>query len=78
MSDGERCLVTELLPRDCAHCRAAAAPRPAPRRPDDETGPWFHARYPGTCSRTGDHFDEGDLIRADGEGGWELSSDANR
>ncbi|MGP4092981.1 hypothetical protein [Nonomuraea sp. KM90] len=32
-------------------------------------GPWFHAGYPGECA-CGASFDEGDQIRADGEGGW--------
>lgn len=33
-------------------------------------GPWFNAAYPGECS-WGDSIEEGDEIRADGEGGWE-------
>lgn len=41
--------------------------------PDRDTGPWFHASYPGECSGylCGMWFVEGDQIRADGEGGWE-------
>lgn len=36
-----------------------------------QPGPWFIAGYDGECDR-GDHeIDEGDEIRADGEGGWE-------
>lgn len=34
-------------------------------------GPWFMASYPGKCSGCFAPFSEGDLIRADGEGGWE-------
>jgi hypothetical protein len=36
-------------------------------------GPWFTARYGGDCASCGDPFDEGDTIRADGEGGWECT-----
>lgn len=36
-----------------------------------EKGPWFGANYPGKCSTCEDRFDEGDRIRADGQGGWE-------
>lgn len=34
-------------------------------------GPWFDASYPGSCSRCFDRIEEGDHIRADGEGGYE-------
>jgi hypothetical protein len=33
-------------------------------------GPWFSAAYPGDCS-WGDRIEEGDEIRADGEGEYE-------
>lgn len=33
-------------------------------------GPWFLASYPGECS-WGDEIEEGEEIRADGDGGWE-------
>jgi hypothetical protein len=34
-------------------------------------GPWFDARFPGICERGGEGFEEGEEIRADGEGGYE-------
>lgn len=37
----------------------------------DGPGPWFTASYPGECASCGDAFDEGDTIRADGDGGYE-------
>lgn len=48
-------------------------PRFTPRvvRDPYEKGPWFPARFEGTCDTSGDFFDEGDEIRADGQGGWE-------
>lgn len=52
---------------DCADCR----PRPAVPRPEPQPGPWFSAAYEGNCSQCGDEFSSGDLIRADGEGGWQ-------
>lgn len=41
--------------------------------PVRDVGPWFFAAFPGECSGylCGMFFNEGDLIRADGEGGWE-------
>lgn len=34
-------------------------------------GPWFAARWPGRCSGDeGHHIAPGDMIRADGTGGW--------
>lgn len=33
-------------------------------------GPWFLAAFPGECV-WGDEIQEGDMIRADGDGGWE-------
>jgi hypothetical protein len=32
---------------------------------------WFSSRYDGDCSNCSRHFDSGDEIRADGDGGWE-------
>lgn len=37
-------------------------------------GPWFGAQYAGDCDTCGSPFDEGDMIRADGDGGWECES----
>lgn len=37
----------------------------------DEPGPWFPASYEGQCSRCFAEIGIGDIIRADGEGGWE-------
>jgi hypothetical protein len=39
--------------------------------PDDDKGPWFRAAYDGECAACFAAFFEGDLIRADGDGGWE-------
>lgn len=47
-----------------------------PAEPADQApvpGPWFDASYPGSCSRCFDRIEEGDRIRADGEGGYECS-----
>lgn len=41
---------------------------------DKETvkvGPWFTAEYQSTLSCCGDECEEGDEIRADGEGGYQ-------
>lgn len=43
----------------------------------DRRGPAFHANHGGSCANDNckdGEFDEGDLIRADGEGGWECAS----
>lgn len=38
----------------------------------DGKGPWVEARYEGTEKTCcGERTDEGELIRADGDGGWE-------
>ena len=34
-------------------------------------GPWFYASYDGDCTTCGSPYEEGDFIRADGDGGWE-------
>lgn len=34
-------------------------------------GQWFQARYEGDCDQCGAPFEEGDMIRSDGEGGWQ-------
>lgn len=38
---------------------------------DTSRGPWVSANYEGVMSCCGEICDEGDMIRADGEGGWE-------
>lgn len=42
-----------------------------PRNSWDLPGPFFEAGYPGECSRGGERFEEGEMIRADGDGGYE-------
>jgi len=59
--------VTELLVDQCAHCRH---PRAGPTREQVRRGPWFQAYYDGVCSGCGNGIQQGDMIRADGEGGW--------
>lgn len=39
--------------------------------PENVPGPWFHSRFSGDCSRCLRDFDEGALIRADGDGEYE-------
>jgi hypothetical protein len=58
-----RCETTDLPADQCAHCRQ---PPPEPPR---RLGPWFLARYDGTCSE-GCLIVASDRIRSDGEGGW--------
>lgn len=36
-----------------------------------DKGPWFGAQFPGICESCNNGFEEGDMIRADGNGGWE-------
>lgn len=38
---------------------------------DGAPGPWFAARYAGRCPNCHEPYDEGDRIRADGDGGYE-------
>lgn len=40
-------------------------PPPRVRR---KPGPLFEAKYGGECTTCGDEFEEGDMIRADGDG----------
>ncbi|MEU4576630.1 hypothetical protein [Nonomuraea sp. NPDC023979] len=63
----QRCEITELFTDQCAHCRRIPD-EPAPERP--RRRPWFPAAFPGCCAECLDTFDEGDLIRSDGAGGW--------
>lgn len=41
------------------------------REPDYGPGPWFEAGYEGDCSGCFAEIAIGDIIRADGEGGWQ-------
>ena len=43
----------------------------SPFEPLDSSAPWIVAGFEGVCSRDFDTIYEGDVIRADGEGGWE-------
>jgi hypothetical protein len=36
-----------------------------------EKGPWFPAAFPGTCDHCWWRFRTGEMIRADGTGGWQ-------
>ena len=63
-----RCDITDLLVSQCGHCHDFHDDLPS----DSENyGPWFPARFGGTCDGCGEHrFEAGDRIRSDGEGGW--------
>lgn len=72
-----RCEITELLVAQCAHCVAPNVPTPPdpfdePAEParSDDWFPWFWARFPGGCAGCGLHFEAGDRIRANGDGGY--------
>lgn len=43
----------------------------SPFEPLDSPAPWIEAGFEGVCSRDFDTIYEGDIIRSDGEGGWE-------
>lgn len=60
--------IHDLDPATCGVCNGAEKRTSAAERP--ERGPWFFARFDGTCSDCGDGFDAGQKIRADGEGGY--------
>lgn len=65
MSTGARCDLTDLLVESCGHCTGAeerATEEAAPSAP----GPWFEARYEGTCWACGEDIRPGDRIRPDG------------
>lgn len=64
----ERCEFTELPVDQCAHCRP---PAPPPPRDTALFGPWFEAGHDSDCDGTCDgEIQAGDMIRADGEGGY--------
>lgn len=67
-------LCKHLMDGGCADCDPALAAS-LPAGPDRrDMGPWFAARHEGDCDGCGGHIEPGDMIRADGEGGW-LCSD---
>jgi len=67
------CELTELFKSGCAHCRNIpdldAEPATTRRGDGEGPGPIIAARWPGRCV-CDQPFAAGDLIRADGEGGW--------
>jgi hypothetical protein len=64
----ERCEKTDLLVRECAHCKP---PAPAPPRDTSLFGTWFDARFESDCDGScGGVIEEGEPCRSDGEGGW--------
>lgn len=68
-----RCELTELYVDQCTHCRPKTAPDAVAEFLAEREillGLWFPAAYPGHCDQCGVSFDQGDQIRADGEGGW--------
>jgi hypothetical protein len=67
-----RCIVTDLPPEMCAHCRKLPPlPTDVFDEPAEAPPPWFLARYDGRCVSCG-HWIEGgiDEIRSDGSGGY--------
>jgi hypothetical protein len=44
---------------------------PAPIYTGSKPGPWFSAAFPGICEECGHGFEQGDTVRADGQGGYE-------
>lgn len=60
-------------PADPFACGTGGAERTAGRDEQPDTagyGPWFEARYEGECAGCWCILDPGDLIRADGSGGY--------
>lgn len=67
----DRCDITELLVAECA-CRLHRnlpdpGADPKPQRAFAAPGPWFAARFASRCP-CGEPVQEGDEIRADGQG----------
>lgn len=53
-------------------CPQVSDPAPTVKTVDDtQKGPWFGAMYSGECAGCFDRIEEGDRIRADGQGGYE-------
>lgn len=44
---------------------------PRPIYTGSDPGPWFSAAFPGICEKGGEGFEQGEEIRADGQGGYE-------
>lgn len=67
-----RCELYDLPAEMCAHCTGAEARARAEEKPEvrQARGDWFEARYPGECATCGDPIRPGDVIRADGRGGY--------
>jgi len=66
-----RCEKYDLPVESCAHCTGAEERARAEEHPErQERGPWFEAKYEGACATCGDAIMPGDLIRADGQGGY--------
>jgi len=61
--------IHDLAPGTCSDCTGRGKEAPDERDPA-RFGPWFGARYPGHCAGCGEDFGAGDLIRADGGGGY--------
>lgn len=84
------CEFSGLLADSCAHCKHGMSILPPVAGQDDRDwhgpqpgrgqhdaplapGRWFAAQWPGFCS--GDHpIAPGDMLRADGTGGWECEN----
>jgi hypothetical protein len=67
-----RCSTTDLLVSQCG-CRVHRGV-PAPRDPfeeAEEVAPWVPAQFDSECSGCDGALWVGDMIRADGSGGWE-------
>jgi hypothetical protein len=65
----DRCYLTDLLITQCGHCKGLQT---VEQQASNELrpGPPFTSRYDGTCSSCGIEFWPGEMIRADGAGGW--------
>jgi hypothetical protein len=62
MAGDERCERTDLLKRDCAHCRPASNIDVPHHRHIRRSRNGFPARYPSTCCECHDSIDAGEYI----------------
>lgn len=65
-----RCEKSDLLPRECAHCKGDAGADEellAHRARLLRSVRWIAANYPGTCSGCGDWYSPGTAITRDGD-----------